>query len=156
MMRQRLISMIVVTAVLSGTFSEWSGTAAQARPHARSTAVRSRRANLGRWMGPPRGRLVHTLPWRPRLIRRGHPYLRPLVVPGSVGRRIVIRPLPRIALKTPTVRIKPTTLTLWVTNSNGSRIAVELTKDGAWYVGPHGECYASIPTNEQLRVVYGF
>jgi len=77
-------------------------------------------------------------------------------VPGPITRQIVINPLPRITVSVPTVRVAPTRLTLWVTNSNGSRISVELTKDGPWYVGPRGECYSSIPTNEQLRVVYGF
>jgi hypothetical protein len=43
-----------------------------------------------------------------------------------------------------------------VTNSNGSRTSVVLTRNGSWYVGPRGEYYSEIPTNEQLRVVYGF
>jgi hypothetical protein len=68
----------------------------------------------------------------------------------------VINPTPTIRVTVPTVRVQPVKLTLWVTNSNGSRIAVELVKDGPWYVGPRGESYTSIPTNEQLRVVYGF
>jgi len=93
---------------------------------------------------------------RHRFIRLGPPLPCPVVVPRPVVRQIVINPVPRVSISVPTVHIAPTKLTVWVTNSNGSRISVELTKDGPWYVGPQGEYYTSIPTNEQLRVVYGF
>ncbi len=44
-----------------------------------------------------------------------------------------------------------------VTNSNGSTIAVILKKDGrGGYYGPRGEHYDKLPTQEQLRPVYGF
>lgn len=43
-----------------------------------------------------------------------------------------------------------------VTNSNGSVIVVKLQRQGVGYVGPRGEYYASLPTSEQLRPVYGF
>jgi hypothetical protein len=48
------------------------------------------------------------------------------------------------------------TVTVWITNSNGSTTSVRLTRQGPWYIGPRGEYYAQMPTNEQLRVVYGF
>ncbi len=47
-------------------------------------------------------------------------------------------------------------VTVWITNSNGSRTSVTLTREGPWYVGPRGEYYAGMPTNEQLRRAYGF
>ncbi len=68
----------------------------------------------------------------------------------------MVSPLPTVTVHVPTVRVAPTTITLWITNSNGSKTLVQLTRDGLWYVGPRGELYSSIPTNEQLRVVYGF
>lgn len=95
-------------------------------------------------------------PWRRRFIPLGHPFPRTVIVPGPITRHVVINPLPTITVSVPTLRVAPTRLMIWVTNSNGSRISVELTKNGPWYVGPRGECYTSIPSNEQLRVVYGF
>jgi hypothetical protein len=47
-------------------------------------------------------------------------------------------------------------LTIWITNSNGSKTPVKLQRRGAGYVGPKGEYYCSMPTHRQLRVLYGF
>ena len=43
-----------------------------------------------------------------------------------------------------------------VTNSNGSVIQVKLRKQGVGYVGPRGEYYDKLPTEDQLRPIYGF
>ena len=43
-----------------------------------------------------------------------------------------------------------------VTNSNGSVIQVKLARQGVGWVGTRGEYYSKIPTEEQLRPVYGF
>ncbi len=48
------------------------------------------------------------------------------------------------------------TVTVNVTNSNGSVTPVKLKKQGVGYVGPKGEYYDKLPTEEQLRPVYGF
>lgn len=48
------------------------------------------------------------------------------------------------------------TVTVNVTNSNGSVIPVKLRKQGVGYVGPRGEYYDTLPTSEQLRPIYGF
>ena len=46
--------------------------------------------------------------------------------------------------------------TVWVVNSNGSRTPVELYRNGdGTYVGPRGEYYDGLPSNEQLRLLYG-
>ena len=46
--------------------------------------------------------------------------------------------------------------TVWVDNSNGSKTPVQLRQtDGGQYVGPRGEYYSTMPTQEQLRKVYG-
>lgn len=48
------------------------------------------------------------------------------------------------------------TVTVNVTNSNGSVIQVKLRKQGVGYVGPRGEYYDKLPTEDQLRPIYGF
>ncbi len=48
------------------------------------------------------------------------------------------------------------TVAVNVTNSNGSVTPVTLQRHGNLYVGPRGEQYVSMPTESQLRSVYGF
>lgn len=43
-----------------------------------------------------------------------------------------------------------------ITNSNGSVSQVRLKKQGIGYVGPRGEYYNSLPTEEELKPIYGF
>ena len=47
-------------------------------------------------------------------------------------------------------------VTVNITNSNGSVSQVRLQKHGVGYVGTRGEYYPSLPTENQLRPVYGF
>ncbi len=54
------------------------------------------------------------------------------------------------------MRSEMNTVTVHVTNSNGSIIAVRLQKSGPGYIGPRGEYYPTLPTSEQLRPIYGF
>lgn len=55
-----------------------------------------------------------------------------------------------------TIRAEQNTVTVWITNSNGSMVPVRLSRSGPNYIGPRGEIYAKLPTQEQLRPVYGF
>lgn len=49
------------------------------------------------------------------------------------------------------------TTTVWITNSNGSKTPVKLTRTASGgYVGPRGEMYDTMPSEEALRKVYGF
>lgn len=48
------------------------------------------------------------------------------------------------------------TVTVNITNSNGSISQVKLVKQGVGYVGPRGEYYDQLPTQDQLRPIYGF
>ena len=48
------------------------------------------------------------------------------------------------------------TVTVNVTNSNNSVSRVRLRKHGIGYVGTRGEYYAKLPTEDQLRPIYGF
>jgi hypothetical protein len=54
------------------------------------------------------------------------------------------------------VRAEANTVTVWITNSNGSQLPVRLQKDGPGYIGPRGERYPTLPSEEQLKQVYGF
>ena len=47
-------------------------------------------------------------------------------------------------------------VTVNVRNSNGSISRVRLRKEGIGYVGTRGEYYDRLPTEDQLRPVYGF
>jgi outer membrane lipoprotein SlyB len=48
------------------------------------------------------------------------------------------------------------TVTVNMTNSNGSVSQVRLRKQGIGYVGTRGEYYPTLPTEDQLRPIYGF
>ena len=54
------------------------------------------------------------------------------------------------------IRAEMNVETVNVTNSNGSVIQVRLTKQGVGYLGPRGEYYDKLPTEDQLRPIYGF
>ena len=43
-----------------------------------------------------------------------------------------------------------------ITNSNGSVTPVRIIKQGNLYVGPRGEQYPKLPTEEELKPFYGF
>jgi len=48
------------------------------------------------------------------------------------------------------------TLVINVQNSNGSFTPITIRRVGNQYVGPRGEYYNAIPTQQQLKTVYGF
>jgi hypothetical protein len=54
------------------------------------------------------------------------------------------------------LREEMNTVMVRVTNSNGSVVRVPLRKQGVGYVGTRGEYYPTLPTEGQLRPVYGF
>ena len=54
------------------------------------------------------------------------------------------------------IRQEMNTVMVNVTNSNGSVIQVPLKKQGVGYVGPRGEYYDNLPTEDQLKPIYGF
>ena len=62
----------------------------------------------------------------------------------------------KVAADRDSIRQEMNTVMVNVTNSNGSIIQVRLTKQGIGYVGPRGEYYDKLPTEDQLRPVYGF
>ena len=54
------------------------------------------------------------------------------------------------------IRQEMNTVMVNVTNSNGSIVQVAMRRQGVGYVGPRGEYYPNLPTQDQLRPVYGF
>lgn len=54
------------------------------------------------------------------------------------------------------IRSEMNTVTVNITNSNGSVSQVVLKKQGVGYVGPRGEYYDKLPGQEKLHPVYGF
>lgn len=54
------------------------------------------------------------------------------------------------------LRAEMNNVTVTVTNSNGSKSPVLLRKQGVGYVGPRGEYYDHLPTDEELRPLYAF
>jgi len=54
------------------------------------------------------------------------------------------------------IRREMNTVTVNITNSNGSISPVRLTKQGVGYVGPRGEYYDHLPTESELKPIYGF
>lgn len=95
-------------------------------------------------------------PWRHGYVRVGPPAV--IVRPPVVVQRppIVVEQAPPVVIEPTPPIVQNSTVTVWVLNSNGSRTSVQLTRQGRGYLGPRGEYYDQMPTNEQLRVVYGF
>jgi hypothetical protein len=89
-------------------------------------------------------------PWHDPFIRIGPP---PVVV---VRPPVVVQSAPPVVMAPAPPVIQDSTVTVWITNSNGSRSTVQLTRHNGWYIGPRGEYYDQMPTNEQLRLAYGF
>jgi hypothetical protein len=46
-------------------------------------------------------------------------------------------------------------ITVWITNDNGSQTPITLTPSGVGFVGPSNEYYPNMPTEEQLKALYG-
>ncbi|HPS55272.1 MAG TPA: hypothetical protein PLP05_06725 [Sedimentisphaerales bacterium] len=51
--------------------------------------------------------------------------------------------------------VKSESVVFFIDNGNGSKTAVTLQKEGTSYIGPAGEIYPSMPTEEQLKALYG-
>jgi hypothetical protein len=147
MMRQRLISTMAAAIVLPLGLGGISGRTAVAdvRVGVRAGIALSPHAGVGIWLGSP-GPIVRIRPHD--RFSYGYPHRRvyiappPVVVYPSVAPEVVVS--------------DSIAVTVWVTNSNGSKTAVKLIQHGGSYEGPRGEWYTGMPTNEQLRMAYGF
>ncbi|MCP4256546.1 MAG: glycine zipper 2TM domain-containing protein [Planctomycetes bacterium] len=54
------------------------------------------------------------------------------------------------------MRAEMRTVAVNITNSNGSISQVRLKRHGVGYVGTRGEYYGHLPTEDELRPIYGF
>jgi len=165
MRRQRLTTMIAIVAVLgiaagaaeAKTFSLHIGLSrghSIARPFGSGgcTGTIVRRPLFVR---PPSRGFVIRSPLRSRIMSI-RPHHHSVVVRKPCVSSVVVAPRPTYVVTPPRVTVQPTTITVWIRNSNGSQSPVELSRSGPGYVGPRGEYYPSMPNNEQLRMVYGF
>jgi len=97
-------------------------------------------------IAPPRVRPVVICPPR-------HFYVEPVVIVAPPP--VVVAPARTVVVAAPVVEEK---VVVWVTNANGSRTPVTLVRLNdpvGYYMGPKGEYYACLPTDEQLRPMYG-
>ena len=87
------------------------------------------------------------------LKRRPHPH-KIYVVKRPCRNHIAVNLVPTVTPRK--IVVEPTTIKVWITNSNGSQTSVSLRKSGPGFAGPGDEWYPNMPTQEQLRMVYGF
>ena len=143
MARQRLLQISVVVLLFAATSAQAS--------------------NLSISLG---GRGIQVSASNRPLLYHCRPHVRPyprIVVPQPrivVPRRPVqvYRPAyrPPVYHPTPTPCAQPGIVTIWITNSNGSKQPVVLMKTPHGYQGPRGEYYTTFPSNRQLQCAYGF
>lgn len=98
--------------------------------------------------------VFHHIHHRTFLKRRPHHHN--VVIRRPSTRRIAINLVPTVTVTRPEIVVEPTTVTVWITNSNGSRTSVNLRRSGPGFIGPRNEWYPNMPTENQLRIVYGF
>jgi hypothetical protein len=103
-----------------------------------------------------RGQIVITSPMFKRFVRIYPPRPKIVIVKKPRVRHIEVNLRPTITVRRPNCVVEQTEVIVWITNSNGSQTSVRLTKSAPGYLGPRGEWYPTMPTNEQLRMVYGF
>lgn len=108
-------------------------------PNGARTSVALKAADGGMWVGP-RGEYYDQLPGEDQL----------LPVYGLMAGKTAA------TTNAAANAVVETSQTIWLTNTNGSRTAVELVPagGGAWK-GPKGEIYDRMPAIEQLESVYG-
>ncbi len=166
MLRQRFIPAIVVGAVLSSFVGDVQGGtivvhSAFRRAHSIAHPIGCRVC-----IRPVHSRSVHVSPHHRKVVVTGphhHRFVRIWprchhvnVVRHPCVRHIVVNPRPTVVVRSHPTPVEHTSVIVWITNSNGSKTSVKLRRSGPGFIGPRGEWYPSIPTNTQLRVVYGF
>jgi hypothetical protein len=126
--------------VIASRHRHHSGTAIIHMPHSRRVIYESMGARPYVRLLPIRR---HTSGWK-------HPHT---VVRRPCTKRSILVAPPRHSVRRPACG---STLTIWISNSNGSKTPVKLQRKGAGYVGPKGEYYTSRPSHRQLHMIYGF
>ena len=91
-----------------------------------------------------------------RTFLKKRPHHHNVVIKRPRTRQIAINLVPKVTVTRPEIVVEPTTVTVWVANSNGSRTSVSLRRSRPGFIGPGNEWYSNMPTEKQLRIVYGF
>lgn len=156
MLRKRLIQIIIVGAALLLLVGNANGSTVVIRKCRDSHNIAKPLGHRTCTGHEYRRQIVITSPMFKRFIQIGPPRPRIVVVEKPRAKRIVVNLSPTITVTRPKWVVEQTEIIVWITNSNGSQTSVKLKKSGPGYLGPRGEWYSNMPTNEQLRVVYGF
>ena len=91
------------------------------------------------------------------------PVVAPVVVTSTPAQEVVVAPqsaTPVVVVPAPVVVVATSvvhnrSVTVKITNNNGTVSEVMLVRKGNDYVGPQGEYYDIMPTTEQLSALYG-
>ena len=156
MPRKKFIQIIIVGVVLLLLVGNANGSTTVIQKHRSGILIAKPVGHRTRVTHMQRGQVVITSPLFNRFIRVYPSRPEIIVVERPRVRHIVVNLSPAITVARPKCVVEQSEVTVWITNSNGSQSSIRLTKSGPGYLGPRGEWYPSMPTNEQLRVVYGF
>ena len=156
MLRKRLIQIIIVGAALPMLVGNANGSTVVIRKYRDSHLIAKPLGYKTRASHVHRKQIVITSPLFKRFIRIYPPRPKIVIVEKPRIRHIEVNLSPTITVTRPKCVVEQTEVIVWITNSNGSQTSVRLKKSGPGYLGPRGEWYPNMPTNEQLRVVYGF
>jgi hypothetical protein len=166
MLRQRFILAVAVGTVLSVSLGDAEGGTVVVHSSFRRAHSIAQPIGCRVCTHPVRSRSVHVGPHHRKVIVTGphhHRFVRiwprcrhVSVVSQPCVKHIVVNPRPTVVVRSCPTAAEHTSVIVWTTNSNGSKTSVKLRKSGPGYLGPRGEWYPSMPTNNQLRVVYGF
>ena len=150
-----ILIMIVGTVLLTCSGKVWGGTfhlqLSTSRRHYIAQPV------IPRFCHPPVPKkhiFIHPH-HRTFLKKRPHPH-KVVVVRRPLRRQIAVNLVPTITVRAREIAVEHTTVTVWITNSNGSQTSVSLRRSGPGFVGPRGEYYHNMPTEKHLRIIYGF
>lgn len=165
MTKYKLMLRMILTIAVSLFFIDISGATATACSCTRSAAIAfplgHRKLHRHVYPGPiivgkSHRKVIITSPLIDGFIRIGPPRPEVVVVEKPRVRHIVVNLNLTKAKPRPQYVTEQTRITVWIRNSNGSRTSVTLTRSGPGYLGPRGEWYANMPTENQLKMVYGF
>lgn len=166
---KRITSALVIAAILALTAqSALAGISISAcfgtSRHSYSSFGHGRIAHgpIGHHIGRPYGcsphisSRVYHYPYRSTSIVYHSPHYSRFSSICAPRHNIVVTVPPVVHRPAPVQVVESSTITVWFTNTNGSKSSVTLTKSGPGFIGPRSEYYKSMPTDEQLRMVYGF
>lgn len=141
-MKMQKVIIVILFVVLLGSVSDSFAGVQKFMSHSNSRFSHSRSMSA-RHM-PSRGKYV-SVSW-PKLW-------------ASIGvTRVVTVPVVRTVTVAEPVKVEPVVapveIVQWIRNENGSLTSVKLTQKGPGFIGPLGEYYPQMPTEEQLKVLY--